>query len=607
MAHLGHRQPLKTCSFDAAHRERAEGKLSPSLLIKKCSSFGFAKIPAFWGQSRMERRLTAILAADVVGYSRLMEVNELTTFARLKGLRDQFIIPSAESHRGRVVKLTGDGVLIEFASAADAVRCAIKLQNGIADREAETPESERILLRIGINLGNVILDGGDIYGDGVNVAARLEGMAEPGGVLISQSVQESAAPSVNATFFDNGERKFKNIARAIRVWSWPKRLSSLRAEGKPRVFLVQFEGRGEAEERFATDLGHELKACLSRLTGLELTANRAKAHYLLEGAVHVSAGRYRIFSRLLSTEEDKQIWSERYDERCDSVLDLLDSCAARVAMSVRRRVAADDAARLSGRPLDELSVEELLALAGVSFFTPTKEGWFGGGVISEQILELQPKNFMALMMAGSGLGTAEFLYGFGRPDEAVLTVAIRRVEEAVRLNNKSDVIHTAHSLLLLFGRGRHANAKAAAMRSHELNPDFNMAMWALGAAQVFSGEPDAGAESAMRAVAIETRDPYVHLFSRVAGYGHLDSGRLEEARAWFQRADQLAPGVGPNLAALAVTCWRAGDHHGAKDAVAALLDSEPDFGIGRCCPLPYRNPALWLKFAETLRCAGAPD
>jgi adenylate cyclase len=231
----------------------------------------------------------------------------------------------------------------------------------------------------------------------------------------------------------------------------------------------------------------------------------------------------------------------------------------------------------------------------------------GSGVISEQILELQPKNFMALMMAGSGLGTAEFLYGFGQPEETVLNVAIRRVEEAVRLNSKSDVIHTAHSLLLLFGRRRHADAKAAAIRSHELNPDFNMAMWALGAAQVFSGEPDAGAESAMRAVVIEARDPYVHLFSRVAGYGHLDSGRLEEARAWFQRADQLAPGVGPNLAALAVTCWRAGDHQGAKDAVTALLESEPDFSVSRCCPLPYRNRALWLKFAETLRHAGAPN
>ncbi|HET7490960.1 MAG TPA: hypothetical protein VFK01_03700, partial [Bradyrhizobium sp.] len=128
-----------------------------------------------------------------------------------------------------------------------------------------------------------------------------------------------------------------------------------------------------------------------------------------------------------------------------------------------------------------------------------------------------------------------------------------------------------------------------------------------GATQVFSGEPDVGAESAMRAVGIETRDPYVHLYSRFAGYGHLDAGRLDDARGWFQRADQLAPGVGPNLAALAVTCWRAGDHQSAKDAIGILLEHEPDFSVSRCSPLPYRTPEPWLKFAETLRSAGAPD
>ena len=135
---------------------------------------------------------------------------------------------------------------------------------------------------------------------------------------------------------------------------------------------------------------------------------------------------------------------------------------------------------------------------------------------------------------------------------------------------------------------------------------LGMAMWALGAALTFLGEPDAGAESAMRAVGFETRDPYVHLYSRFAGYGHLDAGRLEEAREWFQRADQLAPGVGPNLAALAVSRWRAGDRPGANTAIEALLEQEPDFSVSACYPLPYRASEPWLKFAEALRAAGAP-
>src|SRR5215468_3311647 len=156
----------------------------------------------------MERRLAAILAADVVGYSRLMESDELGTFGRLKLLREQLVAPTVANCDGRVVKLMGDGFLAEFASAAQAVRCAIELQEGMARRETATTDNDRIVLRIGINLDEVIFEDGDIYGDGVNVAARLEGMAEPGGVLVSQSVQEHAAASVQALFFDNGERKF---------------------------------------------------------------------------------------------------------------------------------------------------------------------------------------------------------------------------------------------------------------------------------------------------------------------------------------------------------------------------------------------------------------
>jgi class 3 adenylate cyclase len=197
----------------------------------------------------MERRLAAILAADVVGYSRLMEVDEARTLARLKCHRDEFVNPTIAEHHGRIVKLMGDGMLVEFASAVDAVHCAIALQDGMANREAGVPEEQRTLFRIGVNMGDVVFDEGDIFGDGVNVAARLEGMADPGGVLISQSVRDSVAHPLDAVFFDNGERKFKNISRPIRVWSWPRQLTTLRAEGKPRVFVAEFEGHGEEEAR----------------------------------------------------------------------------------------------------------------------------------------------------------------------------------------------------------------------------------------------------------------------------------------------------------------------------------------------------------------------
>ncbi len=233
----------------------------------------------------MERRLAAILAADVVGYSRLMEADEVGTLAKLKSHRDELVNPTIAKHHGRIVKLMGDGMLVEFARAVDAVRCAISLQEGMADREADIPEEKLTVLRIGVNMGDVIVEEGDIFGDGVNVAARLEGMADPGGVLISQSVRDSVANRLDISFFDNGERKFKNISRPIRVWSWPRRLPALRAESKPRIFVAEFQGRGEQEARLAADLADELRAHLARLTGLDIATDRGKAHYIAEGGL----------------------------------------------------------------------------------------------------------------------------------------------------------------------------------------------------------------------------------------------------------------------------------------------------------------------------------
>ena len=237
----------------------------------------------------VERRLAAILAADVVGYSRLMGADEAGTLARLKALRKELIDPEIAARRGRIVNTAGDGLLVEFASAVDAVEGAVEMQRAIAGRNAEIPEDERIVLRIGVNLGDVIVDGDDIHGNGVNIAARLEGLAEPGGLLISHTVHESIAGKLDAEFADNGKREFKNIAKPVRVWSWPRRLPADRQQRKPFVVVGEFEGRSEDEKRLAEDLRDDLAAALSRLTGLEVTLDRRKADYSIHGGVRIAA------------------------------------------------------------------------------------------------------------------------------------------------------------------------------------------------------------------------------------------------------------------------------------------------------------------------------
>ena len=205
-----------------------------------------------------ERRLTTILSADVVGYSRLMAADEAGTFARLKAHRKELLEPKTAEYHGRVVKLTGDGALMEFGSVVDAVLFAVDVQRAMAERDAAVPEERRIRYRVGINIGDIIVDGDDIYGDGVNVAARLEALAEPGGLLITQTVHENIAGKLDAKFVDNGERSFKNIANPIQVWSWPDRLSDTRQsggvgtrDGKPLLLVSAFEGRREEEKELA--------------------------------------------------------------------------------------------------------------------------------------------------------------------------------------------------------------------------------------------------------------------------------------------------------------------------------------------------------------------
>ena len=361
-----------------------------------------------------QRRLAAIVSADVVGYSRLMGVDEDGTLGSLRTHRSELIDSMIAEHGGRIVKTMGDGLLLEFPSVVKATQCALEVQEGMAARNADVPADDRIVFRIGINLGDIIIEGEDIFGDGVNVAARLQEVAEPGGVVISHTVHDSVAGKLKAAFVDNGERKLKNITNPVRLWSWPNRLADTwqpvavdRRDSKPLVMVAAFEGRREEEKVLADGIRDELTAALARLTGLEVTVDNAKAHYVVRGGVRQAGRRCRVSAQLIGVDGEKQLWAERYDEDFDDLFELQDRCVTRIAMSVRRRMAADDAERIAGQDLEQLSLEELLSVSGVSFFTPTKAGWRRGGAIAEQALARDPKNFMALAMAAAGSGMAE--------------------------------------------------------------------------------------------------------------------------------------------------------------------------------------------------------
>jgi adenylate cyclase len=309
---------------------------------------------------RVERRLAAILAADVVGYSRMMGAEEEATLARLKGHRRELIDPKIAEHRGRVFKTTGDGILIEFPSVVDAVRCAIDVQRAMAERNAGEPEATRIAFRVAVNLGDIIIDGDDIHGEGVNIAARLEGLADPGGICISQTVLDHTRGKIALDVEDAGERDLKNIAQPVHVYHLhvdgarrrgapAPRTAASAPPDRPSIAVLPFENMSAdpEQEYFADGVVEEIISALSRVRSLDVIARNTSfaykgrtvdikqvsrelgARYVLEGSLRRAGDRVRITAQLINGQDGVHIWSDRYDGQLASIFDLQDQIAER--------------------------------------------------------------------------------------------------------------------------------------------------------------------------------------------------------------------------------------------------------------------------------------
>jgi adenylate cyclase len=356
---------------------------------------------------RVERRLAAVLAADVAGYSRLMGADEEGTLARLKALRRELADPKIKEHRGRIVKTTGDGLLIEFASVVDAVRCAVEVQREMAERNADVPPDDRIEFRMGINLGDIIKDRRDIYGDGVNVAARLEALAEPGGICVSRVVRDQVRDKLAFSFEDMGEQQVKNIARPIRVHrillgEKPGRSepaasaaanSPLALPDKPSIAVLPFQNMsGDPEQEYFTDgMVEEIITALSRIRWLFVIARNSSftykgraidvkqvgrelgVRYVLEGSVRKSGSRVRITAQLIETTAGAHLWADRFDGSLEDVFELQDKVASSVAGVIEPTLQVAEIRRLADRPTGDMTAYDLYLRALSHHFTWEKE------------------------------------------------------------------------------------------------------------------------------------------------------------------------------------------------------------------------------------------
>jgi TolB-like protein len=374
------------------------------------------------------RRLAAILAADVAGYSRLMGADEEGTLERLKALRRELVDPKIAEHHGRVVKTTGDGLLVEFASVVDALRCAVEVQHEMTGRNAGTPPGNRIELRIGINVGDIVVEDGDIFGDGVNVAARLEALAEPGSICVSARVQEDAAGKLDLTFRDLGEQQLKNITRPVRAYAvgaGPRAQGSAASTQQvPRLSIVVLPfanlSNDPDQQYFADGLTEDLTTDLSRIPGmLVISRNTAFTYrdrststrqigrelgvrYVMEGSVRRSANRVRVTIQLIDADSDAHLWADRFDRDLGDFFELQDEVTVQIARALDVELTAAEAART----VEHLDCLDCLLRGRAAFRKPRSRvhsdeqiGWF------ERALALDPRSADAQMWLAIALAT----------------------------------------------------------------------------------------------------------------------------------------------------------------------------------------------------------
>jgi len=543
------------------------------------------------------RRLAAILAADVAGYSRLMGADEEGTLERLKALRSELVDPKIAEHHGRLVKTTGDGLLVEFASVVDAVRCAVAVQQAMPERNAGVAPDSRIELRIGINLGDVIVEGDDLYGDGVNIAARIEALADAGGVFVSNTVHDHVRDRLPFVFEDLGEQQVKNIARPVRVYRVRDANSAgkspapppppvLPLPDKPSIAVLPFQNMsGDPEqEYFADGMVEEITTALSHIRWLFVIARNSSftykgqavdvkqvgrelgVRYVLEGSVRKAGGRVRITAQLIEASDGAHLWADRFDGSLEDVFDLQDKVASSVAGVIEPALQAAEIARSASRPTSDLTAYDLYLRAYPMF-------WVSAQVpealqLLEQAIERDPRYGPALAWA------AICCYRLLQDGRSVDPETQRRkghdfARRALEVaGDDPNVLANAADALSWFGEDIGA-MMAVADRALALNPNYARGWHVSGVLRLQAGQPEIAIERGEAALRLSPRARVGSTFFMM-GSAHFMCRQFDEAAARLRIAIQENPTFAEPYRVLAACYAHMGRLDDAREIVARL-------------------------------------
>jgi adenylate cyclase len=588
-------------------------------------------------EERVERRLAAILCADVVEYSRLMGADEEKTLAVLKSHRRELIDPLIDQHRGRIFKTTGDGMLIEFASVVDAVRCAVVVQKGMEDRNANLPERERIRFRIGINLGDVMVDEGDMFGDGVNVAARIEALAAPGEICVSASVREQVGEKLPIGFADFGEHSVKNIARPVRVYRVEKSIEPLAGgaddrgtvtvalpEDRPSIAVLPFTNMsGDPEQEYFVDgIVEDIITGLSRIRWLHVIARNSTfvykgkavdikqagrdlgARYVLEGSLRKAGDRVRITAQLIEAASGTHVWAERYDRALDDIFELQDEITLSVVGTIEPSLRQAEIERAKRKRPDSLDAYDLYlrALPHAFLLMPGE---------ADKALALLNQALALDLEYPAAHATAAWCYemrylrgGLQEPDKRA---ALEHAHKAIEFGADD-----AASLAIAgFAIGLVAHDYRTAMgvidRALSVTGASAMALWMGATVLAHAGDAARAIDYAERALRLTPLGRESSFANVALAMAYSATGDFEQAVAASVKAAQANPRFSVSHVLHAAALSRLGRLDEAGDAARRVVECEPNFTITGFVRAHTGRAEIWEPIGEALRPLGLPE
>jgi adenylate cyclase len=585
-------------------------------------------------EQRINRRLAAILAADVVGYSRLMGADEAGTLSALKRHREAVFDPAVAAHNGRIVKLIGDGVIAEFGSVVDAVNCALSVQRSSTRTLDQSASQPAIVLRIGINLGDVIIEGDDIYGDGVNIAARLEPLAEPGGICVSSIVNESVGNRIDVRFQDSGEISVKNIDRPIRVWKWHPGATTPAAArsnaAKPdasvaaaSIAVLPFTNMsGDPEQEYFSDgVSEDVITDLSKIAGLTVIARNSSFTYkgrsvdvrtigrdlgarsVLQGSIRRAGNRVRITAQLIDAVTGAHLWADRYDRDLTDIFEVQDEVVEKIVDVLAVTLTQGEQQRLRRHGTSNVEAYEYWLRARALLTRGTRDSIVQARAMYRRAIE-SDLNFAAPHAGLALAAIADYASGWALDSAQALIEAERWARRALELNDQEPVSHMALGNVLLWRR-EHEGALAEFDRTIALDPNFAQGHAARGLALMYASEPSRALEPFAKAMRLDPHYPDIVLHFLAQANFSLEKYEI----AAEELLDRIArnPGTDASRMLLASCYGHLGRAVDARGVWAELLKVNPDFSLmQRARVLPYKNPGDFLCIVEGLAKAGLP-